>query len=144
LPPPGAAWPAGLAAALLAGAIRQRDFRCLLVSAVAVGTTAASIFSSSELLAYGGMAAGVWLAVTTWLLFPDLRRWVPFAATVGVLALGTWMMWRDVPGIGFGYAGFAVGTAGVGFILRRVEFQGAGMAAGTILAAFKHGSWIPQ
>jgi hypothetical protein len=130
--------------ALLAGAIRQRDFRCLFVSALAAGITIAAIRPVPALLAYGGVVAGLWLAVASWLLFPELRRWVPFAATACVLALGAWMVWRGVPGIVVGYGAFAAGTVGFGFALRRVEFQGAGLASATLLAALKHGAWIPQ
>jgi hypothetical protein len=144
LPPPGAVWPAGLAVALLAGAIRQRDFRCLFVSALASGVAVAALRPVPTLLAYGGVLAGLWLAVASWILFPELRRWLPFAATACVLALGAWMVWHGSPGIVAGYGAFAMGSVGFGFAVRRVEFQGAGLASGSLLAALKHDTWIPR
>jgi hypothetical protein len=144
LPLPGALWPAALGVALLAGAIRHRDFRCLFVSALAVAATLVSIRPGETFLAYGGIVAGLWLAVGCWLLFPLLRRWVPVAASVAVFALGAWMLWRDLPGTGFWYGGFAAGSIGLGFAFRRLEIQGTGYGAGAVLAAFKHGSWIPS
>jgi hypothetical protein len=140
LPAPGVVWPAGLAVALLAGAIRQDDFRCMVASALAAGAAVASVH---PLLSYGAVVAGIWLAVATAILFPALRRWVPFAATVAVLAIGGWMLWREVPGMVVGYGGFAAATIGVGVALKRIEFQGAGMASGGLLGAMKYESWIP-
>ena len=144
IPLPGLAWPAALAAALLTGSIRHRDFRCLFASALAAGASVVLFRPVPGLSAYGGIVAGLWLAVTCWLVFPTLRRWVPFAATVAVLALGAWMVWRNVPGIGASYGAFAAAAVGIGLALRRFEFQGAGVVAGATLAAFKHGSWIPN
>ncbi|HZE99717.1 MAG TPA: hypothetical protein VE981_22110 [Planctomycetota bacterium] len=143
LPLPGFAWPAGLAFTLLAGSIRHRDFRCLFVSALAAGATVAALRPGSIFLEYGGLLAGLWLAVACWLVFPGLRRWVPFAAAAAVLLLGGWMVWHEVPGIGLGYGAFAVASVGTGFALRRVEFHGAGVAAGSVLAGFRHGAWVP-
>jgi hypothetical protein len=141
---PGPVWPAGIAIALLAGAARQRDFRCLIVSAMAAGATVALLRPNTALVGYGGLVAGTWLAVTSWVLFPSLRRWVPFAATVAVLALGGLMTWDDVSGAAIGTGTLAAGSIGVGFVLRRLEFQGAGLASGSVLAALKYESWIPH
>src|SRR6185503_3439892 len=131
---PGPVWPAGIALALLAGAVRQRDFRCLFVSALSAGVTIALLRPIPALAAYGGIVAGLWLAVTTWALFPHLR-WVPFAATVAVLALAGAMTWDGVVGSSIVFAALAASSIGAGFALRRVEFQGAGLASGTALAA---------
>jgi hypothetical protein len=144
LPLPGPVWAAGLAASLLAGAIRHRDLRSLIGSALAAGTALATIHPVPTLVGYGGLMAGLWLAVGSWFLFPALRRWVPIVATVGVLTLGAWLLWRGVPGIVIGYVGLAVASAGVGLACRRLDFQGAGFAGGTVLAAFKHSAWIPS
>ena len=140
---PGPVWPAGIALALLAGAVRQRDFRCLFVSALSAGVTIALLRPIPALAAYGGIVAGLWLAVTTWALFPHLR-WVPFAATVAVLALAGAMTWDGVVGSSIVFAALAASSIGAGFALRRVEFQGAGLASGTALAALKYDSWIPH
>jgi len=140
---PGPLWPAGLAAALLAGAIRHRDFRCLLGSALAVGAFVAVFRPGEALIGYGGVAAGLWLAVGGWVFFPSLRRWVPVAALVCVLGIGAWMLWREFPGAVFAYGGIAATAAGVGIAARRAEFLGAGISGGAVLAAFKHDSWIP-
>lgn len=144
LRPPGPIWPAAIALALLAGAIRQRDFRCLFASAVAAGVTVALLGPLPVLVAYGGLVAGTWLAITAWVLFPDLRRWVPFAATMAVLALAAFMAWENVPGSTIGSGALAASTIGVGIALRRVEFQGAGLASGSLLAAIRYESWIPH
>jgi hypothetical protein len=144
LPLPGPIWAAGLSMVLLSGAIRHRDLRSLLVSALAAGAALAWIRPESGLYAYGGLLAGLWLAAGSWFILPALRRWVPIAATVGVLAFGSWMLWRDVPGIAMGYGGVVVGAAGIGFRCRRLDFQGAGIAGGAVLAAFKHATWIPS
>jgi len=141
---PGAVWPAGFAVALLAGAIRHRDFRSLVASALSAGAAVAAVRPGETLTAYGGLVAGLWLAAGCWMVFPTLRRWVPIAATAGLLALGTWMLWRDLPGIGLGYAGLAVAAAGFGIAFRRPEFQGVGAAGGSVLAVFKHAAWIPS
>ena len=141
---PGPVWPAGIAIALVAGAIRQRDFRCLFASALSAGVTVALLRPVPSLVAYGGLVAGLWLAVTTWVLFPALRRWVPFAATVAVLALGGAMTWDGVAGSSIGFGALAVSSIGAGFVLRRLEFQGAGLASGMVLAALKYDSWIPH
>lgn len=143
LPLPGAGWPAALAVALLMGAIRHRDFRCLFVSALSVAAMLGSIRPGATFLSYGGIVAGLWLAVGCWLLFPLLRRWVPFATLLAVLALGAWMMWRGIPGINFCYGGVTAVAIGLGFSFKRIEYQGAGLGAGAVLAAFQHGSWIP-
>jgi hypothetical protein len=143
LPTPGPLWPAGLAAALLAGAVRHRDFRCLLGSALAVAALVAAFRPGEALIGYGGLAAGLWLAVGGWVVFPSLRRWVPMAATILVLGIGAWMLWRELPGAVFAYGGLAATAAGVGIAARRPEFLGAGISGGAVLAAFKHGSWIP-
>jgi hypothetical protein len=140
---PGPLWPAGLAAALLAGAIRHRDFRCLLGSALSVGAFVAAFRPGETLIAYGGIAAGLWLAIGSWIVFPSLRRWVPVAATILVLGIGAWMLWRELPGAIFACGGLAATAAGVGIAVRRPEFLGAGISGGAVLAAFKHGSWIP-
>ncbi len=141
LPAPGVIWPAGLAVALLAGAIRQNDFRCLFASALSAGAAVALVHPR---LAYGGIVAGTWLAVATAILFPGLRRWVPFAATLAVLALGGWMAWSEVPGMVVGCGGFAAASLGVGLALKRFEFQGAGMASGGVLGFMKYESWVPS
>ncbi len=143
LPLPGAAWPAALAVALLAGAIRHRDFRCLFVSALSVAAALGSIRPGPAFLGYGGIVAGLWLAVGCWLLFPLLRRWVPTVTLLAVLLIGAWMLWREVPGISYCYGGLMAGAVGVGVAFKRIEVQGAGIGAGAVLAAFKHGSWIP-
>jgi hypothetical protein len=142
LPPPGAVWPAGLAAALLAGAARQRDFRCLFVSAVAAGATVTSFHPDPTLTAYGSMVAGLWLAGSSWLIFPRFR-WVPFAATAWSLVVGAGMVAFHVPGIEIGYGAVAAGTLGIGVLLKRYEFQAAGAASAALLAAFRHGAWVP-
>lgn len=141
LPTPGAVWPAGVAAALLAGAVRQRDFRCLFASALAAGTAVALIH---PLPAYAGIIAGLWLAVASWILFPSLRPWVPFAATVGVLALAEWLAWREVRGMDVGCGAFSAAALGAGFALKRMEFKGAGLASSGLLAAMRYDSWIPM
>lgn len=140
LPAPDAVWTGGLAAALLAGAIRQRDFRCLFVSALACGATVARIPPVPP--AYGGIAAGLWLAVASALLFRELR-WVPLASIVGVLALGSWMTWHDMPGIVMCYSLMSATSFGVGLATRRTDFQGTGLASATVMAGLKHGAWIP-
>src|SRR5204862_8163196 len=132
------------AIALLAGAIRQRDFRCLFVSAIAAGVTVALLRPLPVLVAYGGLVAGIWLAITTWVFFPALRRWVPFAATIAVLALVAFMAWENVPGSTIGTGALAASTIAVGIALRRVEFQGAGLASGSLLAAMRYDTWIPH
>ncbi|HVE40508.1 MAG TPA: hypothetical protein VNM14_11500 [Planctomycetota bacterium] len=142
LPGPGILWPVGLATALLAGAVRQRDFRCLFVSAIAAGAAVASIDPTPALAGYGAMVAGLWLAAASWLFFPEFRR-VPFAATVWTLAVGAGMVRFDVPGIDLGYGAVALGTLGIGVLIRRVEFQAAGVSSGAVLAAFHHGAWVP-
>ncbi|HVR85228.1 MAG TPA: hypothetical protein VMU54_13005 [Planctomycetota bacterium] len=144
LPLPGPIWAAGLAASLLAGAIRHRDFRSFFVSALAIGTALACIHPGPTLFSYGGLMSGLWLAVGSWFVFPGLRRWVPIGATAGVLVLGAWMLWQGVPGIAIGYVGLAVSSAGIGLACRRLDFQGAGFAGGAVLAAFKHAAWIPS
>jgi hypothetical protein len=95
-------------------------------------------------VSYGGLVAGLWLAVFCWFVFPSLRRWVPFAAAAGVLLLGAWMLWRESPYITPCYAGLAVASGVVGLATRRLEFQGAAAAGGAVLAGFKRGSWIPD
>jgi hypothetical protein len=142
LPAPGPVWPAGLAAALLAGAVRQRDFRCLLVSAIAAGAGVASVDPTPALAGYGGMVGGLWLAGASWLFFPELRR-VPLAATLMTLAIGAVMLRFDVPGIPLGFGAVAVGTLGIGVLVRKAGFQAAGAASGAVLAAFRHGAWVP-
>jgi hypothetical protein len=144
LPLPGPIWTAGFAASLLAGAIRHRDFRSLFVSALAAGAALASVHPGPTLFSYAGLMSGLWLAAGSWIVFPALRRWIPIAATAGVLALGAWMLWRGVPGIAIGYVGLAVSSAGIGLACRRLDFQGAGFTGGAVLAAFKHAAWIPS
>ena len=39
-------------------------------------TTVALLRPIPSLIAWGGLVAGIWLAVTAWVLFPALRRWV--------------------------------------------------------------------
>lgn len=141
---PGPIWPAGIAVALLAGVVRRRDFRCLFASALSAGATIALLHPIPALVAYGGLVAGIWLAVTTWVLFPALRRWVPLAATVAVLALGGYMTWDGVAGSAIGYGALSASALGAGLALRRVDFQGAGLASGTILAGLKYEAWIPH
>jgi hypothetical protein len=53
------------------------------------------------------------------------------------------MLWHDVPGIAFGYGGLAAASTGIGFAFRRWDFHSAGVAGGSVLAAFKHAAWIP-
>jgi hypothetical protein len=144
LRPPGPVWPAAIALALLAGAIRQRDFRCLFVSAIAAGVTVALLRPVPALVPYGGLVAGIWLAITTWVFFPELRRWVPFAVTMAVLALAAYMAWENVPGSTIGAGTLAASAFGVGIALRRVEFQGAGLASGSVLALMRYDAWIPH
>jgi len=117
----------------------------IIVAALVAGALAAgaAVATVHPLPAYGAVVAGTWLAVATALLFPGLRRWVPFAATLGVLAVGGWMVWREVPYMVVGYGGFAAASLGVGVALKRMEFQGAGMASGGLLGALKYESWIP-
>jgi hypothetical protein len=142
LPGPGPLWPLGLAAALLAGAVRQRDFRCLFVSAIAAGAAVACVQPTPALAGYGAMVAGLWLAASCWLFFPEFPR-VPFAATVWTLAVGAGMVRFDVPGIDLGFGAVALGTLGIGVLIRRVAFQAAGVSSGAVLAAFHHGAWVP-
>jgi hypothetical protein len=141
---PGPLWPGAIALALLAGAVRQRDFRCLFVSALAAGATVVLLRPALVPLPYGALVAGIWLAVTSWVFFPGLRRWVPFAATVLVLALAGWMSWEGLAGSTVGCGTLAASAIGIGVALRRVEFQGAGFASGAVLAALKYESWVPQ
>jgi hypothetical protein len=141
---PGAVWPAGLALALLAGAVRQRDFRCLFASAISAGLSVWLLRPASTMLGYGGLVAGLWLAVSAWVLFPVLRRWVPFGATIAVLALAGAMTWDGVPGSSAGFGALATCAVTAGVMLKRLEFQGAGLASGTALAALKYDSWIPH
>ena len=143
LPLPGPTWSAGFALALLAGAIRHRDFRSLLASALAAGATLVTIRPGSLLMPYGGLVAGIWLAAGCWVVFPALRRWIPIAAMVGVLTLGAWMLWQDLPGSAIGTGGLAMASIGIGFAFRRWDFQGAGLGGASVLAAFKHAAWIP-
>jgi hypothetical protein len=142
LPGPGAVWPVGLATALLAGAVRQRDFRCLFVSAIAAGVAVGSASESPFLAGYGAMVSGLWLAAAAWLFFPELR-WVPFAATAWTLLIGAGMVRFNAPGIDLGYGAVALGTLGIGVLTRRVGFQAAGATSGAVLAAFHHGAWVP-
>jgi len=92
--------------------------------------------------AESGMVAGLWLAGSSWLFFPEYPR-VPFAATVWCLLIGAGMVRLEVPGIEIGYGAVAAGTAGVGFLLKKFEFQASGLASGALLAAFRHGAWVP-
>jgi hypothetical protein len=141
LPTPGPIWPAGIAVALLAGAARQRDFRCLVASTLAA---AAAVRLVHPLTAYAGVVAGIWLALSSWVFFPEFRRWVPFLATAAVLACAEWMVWREVRGMDIGCGAFSFATVGVGFALKRRDFQGAGAASAAVLALLKHESWVPM
>jgi len=143
LPLPGPAWAAGFALALLSGAIRHRDFRSLFVSALAAGAALVAVGPGPTLMAYGGLVGGLWLAAACWFVFPALRRWVPIAATVGVLTVGAWMLWKDLPGSAIGTGGLAMASLGIGVAFRRWDFQGAGLGGASVLAAFKHAAWIP-
>jgi len=143
LPLPGPIWAAGFALALLAGAVRHRDFRSLFVSALAAGATLAALRPGPTLMAYGGLLGGLWLAAGCWVVFPALRRWVPIAAMVGVLTLGAWMLWKELPGSAIGTGAVAMASIGIGFAFRRWDFQGAGLGGASVLAAFKHAAWIP-
>jgi hypothetical protein len=144
LPAPGAAWPALAAALLLAGAWVHRDFRCLLASALSAGATGWTLGLFAKSLPAAGMVAGLWLAGWSWILFPGLRRWVPFAATLVVLALGTEAVLAEPARFWPCYAACAAGTALVGVAGRRGEYLGAGLAAGAVLATVKRGIWLPH
>jgi hypothetical protein len=142
LPAPGPLWPAGFLAALMAGAIRHRDFRCLFASAITAGAMVAAVHPSPALLGYGAMVSALWLAGSSWLFFPE-QRWMPFAATAACLAVGAVMIGADAPGIEIGYGSVAAGSVAVGFLLKRFDFQAAGLASGALLAAFRRGAWVP-
>lgn len=144
LPAPGPAWPAGLAIALLAGAIRQRDFRCLVASALSAGMAAAILPPVEADPGYGGMIGGAWLAVGSWFLFPGLRRWVPLAATGVVLTIGAGMSWLGHPGMSEATVVLAAATIGLGWLARRRDFQVTGVSAGAALAAVRHEAWTPH
>jgi hypothetical protein len=144
LPLPGPAWPALATGLFLAGAWIHRDFRCLVASALSAGATAWTLGMAARGLPAAGMVAGLWLAGTSWVLFPDLRRWVPFAGTLVVLALGTRLVLADPSGFSPWYAGYAVATAAVGVAGRRGEYLGAGLSAGAVLATLKRGAWLPH
>ena len=142
LPAPGIVWGVGLLAALLAGAVRQRDFRCLFASAIAAGLGVASLHPATFLAGYGAMVSGLWLAAGSWLFFPHLR-WLPFASTLWSLAVGAVMVHAHAPGIELGFGAVAAGPLGVGLLLKRIEFQGAGVLSGAVLALLRPGSWVP-
>ena len=144
LPAPGAEWPGALALVLLAGAARHRDFRCLFASAVAAGGALVAVHPQAGLPPYGLLVLGTWLAGWSWVFFPELRRWVPFAATAGVLALGAVMLHRQPAALAPWYAATAAAAFGVGTTFRMKPFQWAGLAGFGPLAVEMRARWVPQ
>jgi hypothetical protein len=142
LPTPGPAWALLAAGALLGAAAAHRDFRCLVASALATGASVVAI-EPSGLLAHGGIAGAVWLGTLSWLLFPELRRWLPCAAAAGALAIGAVLLWRDPGETAPWFAATAIGVTVIGFVLRRRSFQAVGLAGVALLAVAMRGHYAP-
>lgn len=141
LPVPGPIWAAAAAVLLVAAALLHRDFRCLFASTLAAG--AACVLIDRSLVPFGLVAASTWLAAWSWTVFPELRRWIPLAATIAALAGGTFLLWSGVPSIGPWYAAAAILSLLAGRAFSRSDFQFAGAAALANLAACTRGSWLP-
>lgn len=145
LPAPHFLWPAGAGLALLAAALAQRDFRALLVSSLSVGVAVLLIERADEFLTpFACIAAAIWLAAWTWLMFDDLRRWLPFALTAGVLGCGLLVLAHEPMAVAPWYGGNAIIAAGVGFALRRPEWQLAGLLGCAPAALATRVVWMPH
>ena len=144
LPIPGAGWSAALAVALLAAAARHRDARCLTASALAMGGAVLSLDPAAGLGAYGTLVAGLWLAGWSWLLFPALRGWLPFLASLAVLGVGATLLPRDPGALLPWYAAAAATMAGIGYALERREFQLAGLLAFVPIGLVTRTCWVPR
>jgi hypothetical protein len=142
-PAPGPEWPAMLSLVLLASAAWHREFRCLFASAVAAGAMVVAVHHSAG-VPFGVLLMGTWLACWSWLIFPELRSWVPFASSAGVLALGAVLLWHDPSSLALWYGASGGATLGVGLAVRKREFLGEGAGALGWLAIAMRGGWMPR
>ncbi|HEX7896679.1 MAG TPA: hypothetical protein VF950_02905 [Planctomycetota bacterium] len=140
--PPGCAWTLALCAALTAGAAAQRDLRCLVAAGVALG--AAVVGFSTSNLPLGLMAGALWVAATSWLIFPELRGWLPGAALALALAADVVPLWREPAPTALWFLGTSLLALGLGFAYRMPLYKAAGTAGLAVLAAATHAMYAPR
>ena len=139
-PVPGAGWMLALCGALTAAAAAHRDVRCLLASGAALGVAAVG----PHVLPLGVMIAGCWVAATSWLLFPDQRRWLPCAALAVALAAGAAPLWREPAPTSFWFLGTSLVALGVGLAHRFPAYKLTGAAGLAYLAVALHSTYAPR
>ena len=141
--PPGPAGLAALTTALLLVALRRRDLPALAGSAVAAGAATTAFAGSWDLLPFGLLAAGVWMACWGWLIFRD-RPLLALAAASGAVGVGAAFAWSALEVYGPALAACSCAALSAGAVLRRRDFLVAGGAGLSSLGAAAHGLWVPS
>lgn len=140
---PAVVWTAALALGLLAGTVRYRQFSSLLASALTMWATLGALHRIRDDPSFAVLLAGGYLAVTSWILFPALRKWVGTATLGGILFVGAWMIWRGIPGTPWVYGTLALAAIGAGWALGKIDLLAAGLAGAAALGSLKANSLRP-
>lgn len=138
---PDLPWTLSLAAALTLAAVGRRDLPCLLGAG---GAIAASIGLTPPLLPHAAMAGALWVAATSWLLFPERRRWLPCAALAVVLAAGVEPILREPALNALGYLGTSLLALALGLGGRWLEYKLVGVAGLSTFAVITHSMYAPR
>jgi hypothetical protein len=141
---PSAAWLGTLALLLLGGAVADRDFRALFTSALAAGGAVAALEPRADLAPYGLIAGAVWLAGLGVWIFPDVRRWLPAVAVLGILGVGTILLHRE-PGVNAPwFAATALSAFGAGLAFQARPLQWTGLSGFVPFGIEMRSRWMPD
>lgn len=141
---PGASWTLTACAALTMAAAGRRDLRCLAASGLALAAALVETQRSVDLVPHGLMAGALWVAATSWLLFPERRSWLPCAALAAFLAAATWPLLREPAPNSFAYLGVALLAGSLGFAYRWLAYKLTGTAGLVTLAVVTHSIYAPR
>ena len=138
---PGLPWTLSLAAALTLASVGRRDLPCLLGAG---GAIAASIGLTPPLFPHAVMLGALWVAATSWLLFPERRRRLPCAALAVALAAGVVPILREPALNALGYLAMSLLALALGLGYRWLEYKLTGIAGLSTLAVVTHSIYAPR
>jgi hypothetical protein len=140
--PPGAGWTLALCGTLTAFAAARRDLPCLLASGVTLGAAVLGFTPSN--LPLSGMLGSLWVAATSWLLFPERRRHLPCAALALALAAGVVPLWGDPASTSLWFLGTSLLTLILGLAYGMPAYKVSGTAGLVVLAGVAHSIYAPR